>query len=146
MAGTAASAQAQGDSGDLNVGATVAGGAMVTGTTLNFGVIPVNGQAVDANAAFTVHAVNGASYLITMSNGNHFDGSSRRMKNIVGTDYLGYGLDVDAARTIPWNATSGYQGTGTGNPQNITVYGRVPGAQTVSPGDYSDTVVITATF
>jgi spore coat protein U-like protein len=37
--------------------------------------------------------------------------------------------------------------SGTGNAQNVTVYGRVPSGQaTVPPGAYADTVTVTVTY
>ncbi|WP_409528142.1 spore coat protein U domain-containing protein [Rhizobium sp.] len=37
-------------------------------------------------------------------------------------------------------------GTGTGSPQTLTVYGRVPAQNTPAPGTYSDTVVVTVSY
>jgi spore coat protein U-like protein len=37
-------------------------------------------------------------------------------------------------------------GTGSGAPQNLPLYGRVPRQPTPSPGDYKDTVTATVYF
>ncbi|RUY19730.1 spore coat U domain-containing protein, partial [Mesorhizobium sp. M7A.F.Ca.US.001.04.2.1] len=55
----------------------------------------------------------------------------------------------DTGRTQPWGITVGTDtvaGTGNGNVQNLTVYGRVPPQTTPAAGVYTDTVAITVTY
>jgi len=63
---------------------------------------------------------------------------------------LAYNLYQDAARTSIWgDGTSGTTQYSTGNPADnttLTIYGRIPAAQDVSAGAYSDTVTATINF
>ena len=55
----------------------------------------------------------------------------------------------DAGRTQNWGNTVGTDtlaGTGNGSSQTLTVYGRLPGSQTLNVGSYTDTVVATIDF
>jgi spore coat protein U-like protein len=56
----------------------------------------------------------------------------------------------DAARTITWNTTNTNTGTATSKLTAInggfTVYGRIPAAQDVRAGSYSDTVQVTVNY
>jgi spore coat protein U-like protein len=66
-----------------------------------------------------------------------------------GANTITYGLYQNAARTIAWGGTIGTNtvaGTGTGLAQLTTVYGRVPGQATPSPGTYTDTIIVTVTY
>lgn len=76
--------------------------------------------------------------------------STRRMLGPTG-DFLSYGLFRDVGRSAPWGVTPGVDaGTVTIDIPNrdyefatFVIYGRVPGAQNVSTGVYSDRVQIT---
>jgi spore coat protein U-like protein len=68
-----------------------------------------------------------------------------------GAAALSYNLYLDAARISVWGDGSG--GTSTYGPlqpaegsTSIPIYGRAPGGQNASPGNYSDTVVVTLVF
>jgi spore coat protein U-like protein len=65
-----------------------------------------------------------------------------------GGNYLSYSLYQDSNHTTVWGDTAGtgVSHTGTGTATNITVYGRVAGAQNVPAATYNDTVVATVTF
>jgi len=69
-----------------------------------------------------------------------------------GSDFLGYNLYRDAARTSIWgdgsSGTSAHFEADPPNNQNIvvTVFGRVPAGQDVRAGSYSDTVSIEINF
>jgi spore coat protein U-like protein len=73
--------------------------------------------------------------------------STRRMSN--GANVLSYSLYSDTNRTLNWGQTVGtdtVSGTGNGTAQILTVYGRVPAGQFVTPGNYSDTIIATVTY
>jgi spore coat protein U-like protein len=72
--------------------------------------------------------------------------SGRSMHSIDGT--LGYALYSDASRTKAWGSgADAIQVIGTGAiPNRLTVYGRVPGAQVVPAGLYTDAVTATVDF
>lgn len=62
---------------------------------------------------------------------------------------IGYALYRDSGRTQNWGETVGTDtvaGTGDGNVQAITVYGRVPAQATPGVGTYTDSVTVTVTY
>lgn len=87
---------------------------------------------------------------ITISTGSSGTFTSRTLR--LGAETLSYNLFSDAARTQVWGDGSG--GTWSyflHNPQNnrdivLTVFGRVPAAQDVAVGSYTDTVVVTLEY
>lgn len=142
---------------NLSVSATVAATCSISTTALGFGAYdPVgthNATPLDGTGAVIVTCTNGASAALTLGQGaNAGTGSTdavpvRRMKNAAGV-FLTYGLYSDAGHTTVWGntpATSVAQ-TGSGTAASVTVYGRVPAAQNVASGAYTDTVVATVTF
>ncbi len=68
-----------------------------------------------------------------------------------GVDRLGYALYSDAGRTTVWGCTAptntvSSTSTGVATPATLNVYGRVPAAQDVPAGTYTDTVTVSVTF
>jgi spore coat protein U-like protein len=69
-----------------------------------------------------------------------------------GTEHLGYGLYLDASRTIRFgDGTGGTSAYGPVTPPDdtdvvVTVYGRIPARQDVPAGAYADTVTVTIVF
>lgn len=60
-----------------------------------------------------------------------------------------YGLYQDAARTLPWGNVIGSNavaGSGTGQPQTLRVYGRIPKQSTPPPGTYQDIIIVTISY
>jgi spore coat protein U-like protein len=113
-----------------------------------------SGSPLVATGTINVSCTSGASTTVTLSEGtNHDTGTStaaapvRRM-NDGGTNYLSYQLYSEGTRTTVWGDTAptGLAYSGIGSQESLTVYGRVPGAQNVPSGSYSDTVVATITF
>ena len=75
----------------------------------------------------------------------------RQMRNIASSDLMNYNLYTDAARTIIWG--DGTQGTSAptihikkNETWDGTIYGRIPPAQNVGVGQYSEALVITIEF
>jgi spore coat protein U-like protein len=65
------------------------------------------------------------------------------------TRYITYELYRNSARTQRWGNTLNTDtvtGTGNGNIQNLSVYGRVPAQTTPNAGTYTDVVVVTVTY
>ncbi len=121
-----------------------------TSTTMDFGTVFMDlNQNIDSTATITVTCNGGQSgngYHVRLGNGLYASGQQRRMRGAPG--YIRYELYRDPQRTSRWGNTDyeGVAGTGTGQPQTLTVYGRVP-AQTPPGADrYSDTVVITLSY
>lgn len=79
--------------------------------------------------------------------------ANRRMQTGGGSDFLGYNLFRDAARTSVWGNTSGVdtlvQTIAVSNNQSVqvsaTIFGRIPAGQDVRMGIYADSVTVTVT-
>ena len=94
------------------------------------------------------------SYVLWLGTGTSGSYAMRRMMS--GTNWLNYNLFANAARTQVWgNGTSAtvtvpgsisFTGSQTSRSTNHSIYGRVPGQQTVRSGSYNDTIVVTITF
>lgn len=95
--------------------------------------------------SFGVQCSNGTNYNIALNTGANANGSQRRMQNAGA--FVTYNLYQDSARSVPWGDGGGsgavLTGTGTGSPQEMIVYGRVPAQTTPTPGTYLDTVQVT---
>jgi spore coat protein U-like protein len=126
----------------LNVSATVQATCELQGGSLNFGTYSA-AEASEAQTEFGYTCTEGANITVTLDGGGNLTEGSRAMSGGGGT--LLYGLFKDPARADAWGiATDGLVVSGTApGPQTVTVYGRIPADQQVSPGEYSDTVQIT---
>ncbi|MFO0991269.1 MAG: spore coat U domain-containing protein [Hyphomicrobiales bacterium] len=98
-----------------------------------------------------VTCTSGRPYTIGLNGGlsGATNPTQRRMRNLAQTSFITYGIYRDTARTLGWGETIGVNtlaGTGTGNVQNYTAYGRVPAQTTPAPQTYSDTIVVTVTY
>ena len=89
--------------------------------------------------------------MITLSRGSGTSYASRRMVN--GSQQLFYNLYRDAGRTIIWgDGSGGTQAFFISNPQpnnqdiSVPIFGRIPPAQNVGVGSYSDTITVTLNF
>ncbi|MDV4262958.1 spore coat U domain-containing protein [Acinetobacter seifertii] len=129
-------------------------------STVDFGNI--NDIGITKRDYTTQGAVNttcnsGTPYSIYLGDGNNrISGGFRRMANS-NNEFIPYQLYKDAAYSSVWDATGGVNsvggtggvsGTGTGNAQTTTVYGKIPQGTTIAsrPGSYSDSVVVTVTY
>jgi spore coat protein U-like protein len=132
----------------FTVTASVLPACTVTATDLDFGTI--NGFLTgnhDSTSTIQVSCVSGTSYKVGLDDGAHYSAPDRRMQGPGG--YISYALYRDSGRSQLWGDASGANaasGTGTGNPQNYTVYGRVPPQTTPSAGTYQDTVTVNVTY
>lgn len=128
----------------------------VTTTGVSFGnYIPIDPTNNDSSGSVRVRCTLlvalAGSYTIDLSTGSSGTYSQRTLKN--GASTLAYNLYVDAAH-------SQVLGDGSGGSSHITrsftallaidqttnVYGRIPGAQNVLAGIYSDTIIVTVTY
>ena len=138
---------------NLNVTASVSAVCSISTVTVAFGAYDpvVANAATDLNGTGTlvVACTKGAAATIDLGVGGNLFGGSRRMSS--GTDFLNYALYRDAARTQVWGTGMTGGSTLTYNSAsktstNITVYGKVPQAQDVTVGAYSDVVVATINY
>lgn len=124
-----------------------------TASDLDFGTYDtLAATALDATSTIQVTCTNGGTYAIGLNQGLHGGSvTTRKMQNNTSpTVFLNYHLYADSARTINWGNTVGTDtvgGTGSGTLQNISVFGKIPAAQTsATSGGYSDTITATLTF
>ncbi len=119
-------------------------------TTMDFGTVFMElNQNVDSVSTITVTCNGGQSgngYHVRLGQGLNAGGQQRRMRGTSG--YIKYELYRDPQRTSRWGNTNyeGVAGVGTGQPQTLTVYGRVPAQTVPGAGLYSDTIVITLSY
>lgn len=131
----------------FNVTAAVEPACLVSAQPINFGNHGVLSTAVDATGTISLTCTANLAYSVALNGGlSNSPPASRKM--VLGGSSIIYGLYRDAGRTNVWGSTAGQlvTGTGTGTSQNVTVYGRVPAQNTPSPGQYSDTVVVTVSY
>lgn len=141
-------AEAATTSSTFNVTATVQATCTVSATNLAFGVY--TGVQATGTTAISVSCTNTTAYQVGLNAGTT-SGATVTTRQMTGPSaaLLSYALYRDAARTQNWGNTAGtdtVSGTGDGNTRSITVYGNVPAGQYVTPGSYSDTIVVTVTY
>lgn len=119
-------------------------------TNLDFGTVPgLIGNDIDNASTVTMTCTGRTAWNVALDNGQNASGSTRRMRLPATGNYVTYELYQTAARTQRWGNTLGTDtvpGTGTGSAQTLTVYGRVPAAQSVPAGNYSDTITVTISY
>jgi spore coat protein U-like protein len=124
--------------------------ALSAASTLGFGSHPGPVTAAyQGQTTLDMLCRNGTAWVLSLDNGQHFDGSSRRMRMGTGTDHVRYGLYRNPGRTLAWGSNSGVDtlaGNGTGSNQATVVYGQVTAGQSVPAGDYQDVVRVTVTY
>src|SRR2546428_3479950 len=128
---------------NLNVTASVGASCTITTLAVAFGSYDPVGANLSAplsgTGTVTVSCTRGAAATIDLGNGSDFGSAARRMSS--GSDFLGYGLYKDSARTQVWG--SGMAGGTmtsyfalTKGATAFTVYGGVPQGQGESVGRY----------
>ena len=141
---------------NMTVTATISNNCTISTPTLAFGAYdPVTTNAssdLNASTAFSLKCTTGASTTIDLGQGLNAAGGStstvplRQMA--AGGNKMAYYLYTDGAHTTVWGAgaaTRAYTGTGATD-TSVVCYGRVPSAQNLPAGSYSDTVVATINF
>ena len=154
---TAGAAEAATVTTPMAVQMTIAASCTVSASTLDFGtqtLIDI-GADIDATATLTVTCTNATPYNVALNAGLNDGGagiSGRKLKIGATTDTVDYQLYRDSGRTQVWGVTTSgspdvVSGTGSGDNQTITVYGRVPTGQ-ANPkiGTYNDTVTVTVNY
>ena len=127
--------------------ASVVSQCAVTASTLDFGTVGLLLGNTDINSTLNVQCANGVAYQVGLNNGLNATGTTRRMTGPGGL--ISYELYRNNTRTQRWGNTINTDtviGTGNGNSQSLTVYGRVPSQTTPSAGTYNDTITVTVTY
>jgi spore coat protein U-like protein len=121
-----------------------------TTTDLDFGSIPgLITSNTDQTSMIGMTCTGRTAWNVGLNNGLNPNGNIRRMRLGATGNYVAYELYSNAGRTVRWGNTVNTDtiaGTGTGTPQSLTVYGRVPATQTVPSGSYSDIITVTVTY
>lgn len=135
---------------NLNTSATISSSCQIAATDVNFGTVTpaATGDAV-ATGKITATCTNGTGYHITISAGNSGDETQRTMKGATGnTDAFKYNLYSDAAHAQVWKSAElqGVAGTGNGDKQELTVYGKASLNQYLKPDTYNDTLTVTLAY
>ena len=146
-----APASAQTATGNLNVSVTIVAGCTVAGGTIAFGTQTSLQTAIDQTGTVNVTCTNTTPYTVALTAGaNGASVTTRRMRGgATNAEFINYALFTNAGRTTNWGQTIGTDtvaGTGNGNAQPLTIFGRVPAQAIGSPGSYTDTVTVTVTF
>ncbi|WP_299313633.1 spore coat U domain-containing protein, partial [uncultured Halomonas sp.] len=121
-------------------------------TDMDFGTVGLLNINHEATSMISVTCTSGAEYDLSLNEGVNADGTTRRMVDSGGTNYVSYRLYSNSGHTTLWgDGTFGDAVTDTGNgeEQQITVYGRVEAddnATTPPAGSYSDTVTVEVTL
>ncbi|TDG02262.1 hypothetical protein E1N52_40630 [Paraburkholderia guartelaensis] len=134
----------------FSVSATEINNCNISATNLGFATASVLTSPVTATGSITAQCTNGDAWRIALNGGSSGNVAARTMQRSGGGAAVTYQLYTDAAHASAWgDGTSGTAmatGTGTGNPQTVTVYGVVPAQATPAPGGYSDTITATISF
>lgn len=141
-------AGAASDTTTFGVSATVVSTCAISATALAFGVY-VLGQ-TDGTGTLSVTCTNGTAYTIALDAGTGA-GATAASRKMTGpsSQVMNYSLYQDVGHTTVWGDSLGVStkaGTGNGTLQSIPVYGRIPAAQAVGAGAYSDTITVTLTY
>ena len=138
------SGKAASTTGVLTATANINASCTVSGNTMAFGTY--SGTVIDQTGIITANCTPGTSYTIAMTTAQ--TGGNYVMNTSPVVDPLNYKLYTNTGRTTEIVAGTQIEtnGHGNGNNQNITVYGRLPGAQVASIGAYSGTTTFTLTY
>ncbi len=146
-----AAASAAQSTATFGVSATVTSGCGVVATPVAFGTYlgTAASPAVDALGSVVVTCPAGKTYDVRLNNGANASGGQRRMRVVLGpASFLNYELYRNPARTQRFgnSGPERVNGVGSGLPQTIPVYARLPGAQVAPLGIHLDTIQVTLQF
>ena len=137
------------DQATMQVSAVIVPACTIGAGTVAFGGYdPIVANAttpLDAQGTFQVACTRNTTYAVGLGLGSFASGSTRQMAS--GAQRLAYELYSDPGRTAVWSTTGTVGGAAPSiAPITLTVYGRIPGGQSVAPGAYADTVQSTINF
>lgn len=151
LAAAASAAQAATATSNFTVSANVLAACSVTASDLDFGDYTASAVSPnDATSTINVTCTDGEDYAIALDAGTGGSATVTTRSMSAGTDSLDYALYTTSGYTTIWgdgtNTTATVSDTGDGTAQPHTVYGRIPVAQYVPAGPYTDTILVTVTF
>lgn len=121
-------------------------------STLDYGVLDFGSHGSLSNqiqmtstvgaGTIRVTCVQGLSYSIELDDGLNAEGTQRYMRSVSG-GRIRYQLFSDSQFSVPWANDTPINQVGTGEVQQIPLYGRVPPQDTPGVGIYRDTVSVT---
>jgi spore coat protein U-like protein len=133
----------------LGVSLTINTDCTVSAAPIAFSAQSVLSAAVSQTGSIAVTCSNASPYTVQLDQGAGASATvTNRLMTGPASGTVAYGLYQDAARTVNWGNAAGswVAGTGAGNAQVITVYGRILAQTTPAPGAYADTVNVTVSF
>lgn len=121
---------------NMNVYLTVLKACSISAGDMNFGTQYSNAGALPAQATASVVCTKNTPYQLSSDSSHDYEMSDKN------GDKVAYSLYSDAAKTSA--LTSGYSQVGTGQEQDLTIYGQVSAAalSAAPAGDYTDTVLL----
>jgi spore coat protein U-like protein len=137
----------------LGHAAPCSGSLKITATAVAFGNYNAAASPTTANGTVTVSCPGAAgtlpAYTVSLSTGGAGSYTPRAMTS--GVPQLQYNLYTTAGYATVWGDGTGATaivagGNAGNNSETLTVYGRIPSAQYVTPGAYTDTITATVTF
>jgi spore coat protein U-like protein len=136
----------------FTVQTTVVASCSVTASPLNFGSTvptPITDD-VDANTTISATCSINTPYYVALDAGTG-PGATPRLRRMSGQGgTVDYAMYTDPGRSTLWGdgsgGTSKRSATGSGRPQTLTVYGRIPAGQSPAAGAYTDVVTVTVFF
>lgn len=134
----------------FNVSANIVNDCVISTTPLAFGTRGMLGATTRALGSLGVKCTAASSYRIALNGGlQSATPAGRKMRNVTTGESVSYSLSAALDGTEWGDGTGGsttVDATGTGFQQNVSIYGRVPGQRTPTPGDYADKVTATIYF
>ncbi|BAT59087.1 spore Coat Protein U domain protein [Variibacter gotjawalensis] len=120
-----------------------------TFTNMDFGTNPgIITTPITQTSTFVVLCTGTTPYTVGLDAGTAPGATVTTRQMQQGAARINYALYSDAGRTLNWGnaAPDWVSGTGTGLPQTLTVYGRVPAQVATATGGYTDTITVTVTY
>jgi spore coat protein U-like protein len=132
----------------FTVTAIVPASCTLSASSLTFGTY--SGLQINVTATLTITCTNTTTYNVGL-NAGLATGATVTTRKMIGpaSATLNYAMFQDSARTLNWGNTVGtdtVSSTGNGNPMLSSVFGRLAAGQSVTPGAYSDTIIVTVTY
>jgi len=135
----------------FNVTATVLTNCTVSASNLAFGSYTASATSpTNMGTNLSVTCTNGLAYTVNLNGGNTPGTVAARQMSDGNSHVLHYQLyTTNGYSSIFGDGTSGsvtVSGTGSGAAQSIPVYGKIPVAQYVPAGSYSDTISVSVNY